>query len=453
VSADGQLVYSPRGGAKRLFECRDGEVLIAGPSGTGKSRGVLEKINALCELHAGIRCLLIRRTRKSLTESVLVTFEHEVLAPGSPVLRGPDRSHRSRYNYGNGSEIALGGLDDVSRVMSSQFDLIFCNEATEIAEEEWEVLLTRLRNGRLRDRKTGECWHQAIGDANPAHPTHWLKMRSDTGQMTYIASEHKDNPSITPEYLQRLSELSGVLRKRLFEGRWVAAEGLVYDQFDPSVHVVPAFDIPSSWTRIRAIDFGFRDAFVCLWLALSPDGTLIIYRQWIKTQTLVEDHAAVIHDYSKGEPITVTTSDHACAERGTLERCGIYTIPARKDITTGVQELQARLRPGPNGKPRLLIFEDSVVEPDPTMRARKLPIGVAEEMASYVWSQPRPGGLLQEKPKDGNDHALDALRYACMLVPIVEVLKSRARVRPLITTRPWPGGRANIPRVVATVRR
>lgn len=434
MTATEHHVYEPQGGARELFETRAGEVLLCGPSGTGKSRGVLEKLNALCELHPGIRVLLARKTRKSLTESVLVTFEQEVLPPGSRVLSGPDRSNRSRYNYPNGSEVVLGGLDDISRIMSSQYDVIFVNEATEITEEEWEQLLTRLRNNRLRDKESGQPWHQAIADANPSHPMHWLKLRSDRGQMQYIASRHEDNPMCSDDYLQRLSELTGVRRKRLYLGEWAAAEGLVYDGWDRDQHVCDDFDVPTDWPRLRAIDFGFRDAFVCLWLALSPDGTLYVYRQWIKTAMLVEDHAAIIKGYSDGEPIISTVCDHAAQERAVLERCGIPSIPAQKDRIVGIQEVQARLRPGRDGKPRLQVLRNSIVERDTSMMAARKPIGVSEEMESYTWADPRPGGLLKEAPRDGNDHCLDALRYACMACRLVEHVA--AQPDPVVRTVP-----------------
>jgi phage terminase large subunit len=243
--------------------------------------------------------------------------------------------------------------------------------------------------------------------------------------MEYIASQHDDNPACTPEYVQRLSELTGVRRKRFYEGLWCAAEGLVYDNWDRDVHVIDPFPIPQDWPRLRAIDFGFRDAFVCLWLALSPEGKLLLYRQWIKTATLVQDHAAIIHGYSRDEPIVGTVCDHACQERGVLERCSIPTAPANKDVLVGIQEVAARLRLGRDGRPGLMVFINSVVQRDPAMVAGKRPTGVAEEMESYCWSDPRPGGLLKELPKDGNDHALDALRYACMAVRFVEELQSQ----------------------------
>jgi len=71
--------YVPYGASKALFTCQDPEVLIEGPAGTGKTLSVLEYVNYLCEEYAGIRVLIFRATRASMNESVLVTFEDEVL--------------------------------------------------------------------------------------------------------------------------------------------------------------------------------------------------------------------------------------------------------------------------------------------------------------------------------------------------------------------------------------
>jgi phage terminase large subunit len=80
--------YRPYGAARDLFLCRDPEVLIEGPAGTGKTRAVLEYVNYLCENNDNIRVLMFRKTRASMTESVLVTYEDEVLWPGHPARTG-----------------------------------------------------------------------------------------------------------------------------------------------------------------------------------------------------------------------------------------------------------------------------------------------------------------------------------------------------------------------------
>jgi len=405
-------VYTPLGGAKQLFDRRDREVLICGPAGTGKSRACLEKINALCELHPGIRVLIVRQTRKSLSESVLAEFEGSVLPEGSPVLAGPDRQHRSKYSYPNNSEIILAGLDDPEKIMSTQFDVIYLAEATEASEHDWEMLLTRLRNNRLRDRRTGVPWHQAIADCNPGAPTHWLKLRCDRGQMTYIESRHADNPSCTPEYLEALSQLTGHRRARLFEGLWSAAEGQVYPDWDRNVHIVDRFQIPADWRRVRAIDFGFRDPFTCLWLAIDPSKRVYLYRQLYMSSRLVEDHAADILRLSRGENIETTVCDHDAEGRGTLEARGIPTQPANKAILVGIQTVQSYLRPGDDGKPRLYVLRDSLVEKDHVLASAKRPTCIEEEFEAYQWAPSKPGSVLKEAPLDRDNHALDALRYA-----------------------------------------
>ena len=57
---------------------KDPEILLAGPSGTGKSMACCEYVNRLCMDNPGIRVLMVRKTRESLTESGLVTLERIV---------------------------------------------------------------------------------------------------------------------------------------------------------------------------------------------------------------------------------------------------------------------------------------------------------------------------------------------------------------------------------------
>ena len=70
--------YAPQGRMAALWDCRGvREVVIAGPAGSGKSRGILEYLYVLANLHPHLRILIARLTRKSLTETTLVTFEEE----------------------------------------------------------------------------------------------------------------------------------------------------------------------------------------------------------------------------------------------------------------------------------------------------------------------------------------------------------------------------------------
>jgi uncharacterized membrane protein len=53
---------------------------------------------------------------------------------------------------------------------------------------------------------------------------------------------------------------------------------------------------------------------------------------------------------SQGEAIEATVADHDAEDRATLERYGVYTQPATKDVSPGIQAVQARLRRAGDGK-------------------------------------------------------------------------------------------------------
>jgi len=397
--------YQPRGAARQLLYCRDTEVLIEGPAGTGKTRAVLEKIHLCASKYPGMRALLVRKTRQSMTQSVLVTFETHVLPDDSPILQGPSRATRMSYHYPNGSEVVVGGIDKSSRIMSTEYDMIAVFEGRELTQDDWESLLTRLRHGVMP-------YQQALIDTNPDAPTHWLNQRALQGKMTRLLSRHEDNPAVTANYLATLDQLSGARRLRLRQGQWSASQGAVYDSWDAATHLIDRFDIPAHWRRIRAIDLGFSNPFVCQWWAIDPDGRMYLYREIYHTRRLVEDHARQIVQLSAGESIEATLADHDAEDRATLHRHGVMTQPARKAISQGIQLVQSRLRNAADGRPRLMLLRDSLVETDFRLADARLPDRTEQEFDSYVWDTRQT----RELPIDANNHGLDALRYAVAYV-------------------------------------
>lgn len=256
-------VYNPRGAAFDVQERTGPEVLICGPSGTGKSRAALEKMHRAALDHPGMRGLICRKVRDSLGSTGLVTWERHVIAEdmaaGTVSFYGGSAAKAAQYRYRNGSTVTIGGLDKAIKIMSSEYDLIFCQEAIELTEDDWQALTTRLRNGVMP-------FQQLLADANPDRPTHWLKQRCDQGRTVMLHSRHEDNPvlfddagQVTPAgaaYIAKLDALTGVRLDRLRYGRWVAAEGLVYEMFDPALHIIDAV-IGDDWPRYWSTDFGY----------------------------------------------------------------------------------------------------------------------------------------------------------------------------------------------------
>lgn len=423
--------YVPRGTARQLLECRDPEVVMCGAAGTGKTRAALEKLHLAALLNPGMRGLIVRKTLTSLGSTTLVTWRNhvaaEALANGTCSFYGgsPQEAAAYRYatppGYATRSTVVVGGMDRASRIMSSEYDMIVVDEATELIEDDWEALTTRLRHGRM-------SFQQLIGCTNPDRPTHWLKLRADKGRVVMFNSRHEENPvyfnadgTITDrgrDYVAKLDALTGPRYHRLRRGVWTAAEGIIYEDFDPAVHLVDRFTIPDDWPRYWSIDFGYTNPFICQWWARDPDGRLYLYREIYRTRRTVDQHAAAIlaqvtdDDGTWTEPRpTAIICDHDAEGRAVLQReLGMPTVAANKTVTPGLQAVQARLRTAGDGRPRLFFLRDSAVDRDPELAEAGRPTSTADEITGYVWDT-SGGRQLKETPLKVDDHGMDAMRY------------------------------------------
>lgn len=413
-----QRPYEAHGGALELWRSTDKEILMDGPAGTGKTRAILEKVYAIARKYPSVRILLIRKSRESMTDSVLVTFEEKVIPQGDPILLGAigrpiTRDKRKRYRFANGSEIVVGGLDRASKIMSSEYDIVAVFEATELFEDDWESLISRLRNFQMP-------YQQIMGDCNPTYPTHWLNMRFNRGGKR-ILSRHKDNPRYYNEttsswtaqgtsYLEGLSGLTGARKLRLLDGKWAKEEGLVYDGFDTAVNVIEPYYLPPEWRRIRSVDFGYVNPCVCQWWAIAPSGQMILYREYYRTKFLNSpDFVAKIHELTGNERIETTVVDWDAQERAQLEAAGIHLTLAYKAVSLGIQAVKRRIADMGNGEPGLVYFQGFQIFVDRDLQTDGKPTSVLEEKDSYSWPETVRE---KEEPVKQNDHGSDAERYA-----------------------------------------
>jgi phage terminase large subunit len=462
--------YIPRGSATQLFESRAPEILVSGAAGTGKSRGSLEKIHLAMMKYAGAKALILRKTASSLAGSGLQTWQQfvvkEAMASGEVTYFGGSKREPAQYRYANGSTVMVGGLDDPTKIMSTEYDMIYIQEATELTITDWEFCNTRLRNGVMP-------YQQLLADANPNAPTHWLYMRCLRGTCVLFNSVHEENPRLFEEcapdaegaklwdnagrpmwlrvsaegaaYIARLDRLTGVRYKRLRLGLWVAAEGIIYEGFTPARHVIKSFPIPPEWPRYWAIDFGWH-VFVCQHWTVDPSGRLIMYREFYRGQRTVDQHAFDImaqvsvpdpdwvapllggdgkpfqlmahhgRIWTEPKPQRIIT-DHDAEGRRTLERhIGLPTKHATKWVTEGIEQVVRRLRPLPDGSPNIAFMRDALVHRDEDLEGEGKPTCTVEEFPAYRWlkrgtsehpSDKRP----VDEPLKENDHGVDCCRY------------------------------------------
>lgn len=420
-----------RGAAVQMIESRRKEVLISGSAGTGKTVACLTKAMLLALMWPGMRGLFIRKTAASLSSTVLVTWrEHvivDLLASGAVTYYGGSAEEPPQYRFDNGSRIMIGGMDKPQKIMSSEYDLIYAAEAVELTPTDWELATTRLRNGVIP-------WQQMLADCNPSYPTHFLKRRADEGKLQLLISVHEDNPgffdqnpdgTFTPTvvgraYMEVLDALTGVRYLRLRKGLWAAAEGMIYEHWDPAQHLVDPFEIPDSWPRYWSVDFGFRHPMVIqMWAERPTDGALLLYREVYRAGRTVPEVAAealaLVTDadgkWTEPQPLKLIT-DHQLAERFSLEHAlDMGSTPAHKVVTEGIQAVQARLgKPAtdtePAVAPRLFIVRGATAQRDQGQADAMRPCSTEEEIVGYVWADG-----LKEQPVKEDDDGMDAMRY------------------------------------------
>lgn len=361
-------------------------------------------------VHPGSRQLIARRIRQAAKKTI---FDNTLSSMLSRMECAKPRRDDLSWVFGNGSIIRVDGLDDEQRMMNvlgDDFLHIFLNEATQMSYRAMEYALTR-----LSQVLPGDPPHKLIVDCNPRGPRHWVHRVGienvhpetmaplpDREWWYRLNWTPLDNPFLSDDVIRTYASFSGTHRRQMLEGAWCEAEGSVYEEFDDAVHLFG--ELPKGfdgWTRILGIDFGFTNPFVCLWGAVDPDGALWIYRELYKTNLLVSEAAVEIKRMTKNDPSPrVVVADHDAEDRATLNKCGIRTKRAKKDVITGINKVKERLKVGRNGKPRLYVHHGCH--------------NLIHEMYEYVWEEGHGGLNAKEQPKKKDDHAQDALRYMVM---------------------------------------
>lgn len=218
----------------------------------------------------------------------------------------------------------------------------------------------------------------------------------------------EDNPAFREQYL----------------GEWVFYGGIVYPQFQQSLHIIEPFEIPPSWPRIRGIDFGDRDPFVCLWAAIGPEGELYFYREYYYRESRpTKHHAQVIKELTGDERIICTVADPSGAQsREDLSYEGICNIPANNDRMAGRMRVQEYLLPTPEGVVPFN-YKDRIISETRDKWPRMYFFNTMEETLreiKYFRYKERPDKARIEGEKErteGEDHAMDTMRYMCMTRP------------------------------------
>ena len=399
VPGDPKLSIEVRGDNYKMIAAKEHEVILSGPADTAKTWTCCCKAHLYAISTPNVQGAIVRKTAVSLAGTVLKSFIRVLKSQNQPVtIHGGETP--SLFIYPNGSRIYTGGMDNPDRVLSSERDFIYTCQTEELSLNDWETLATRC-SGRGAVVK----YPQLFGDCNPGGSRHWIRMRATEGRLRLLVARHQDNPTLydrdgkmldnedTRRRMAVLQNLTGMRKKRLFEGAWASAEGAVYDMFDANTHVT---------TRNRSemrrffltLDEGYTNPAVILVVGEDSDGRWHVFREFYQAGVLQETVVKMTLAWQKEWSVeTVAVDESAAGLIADLNNCGCFARGGKGRVVDGINRIQNRLEVAGDGKPRLTF--------DPSCS------NCINEFESYVWALDKP----KDTPVKDHDHTSDALRY------------------------------------------
>ena len=256
---------------------------------------------------------------------------------------------------------------------------------------------------------------------------HELVEKGQTGEFPDIGSFHWDitaNPVYDREEFERAKKFYGedspVFREQ-YLGEWVFYGGRVYGSFNEGTHIIDPFDIPRDWPVVRGIDFGHRDPFVCLFCAVGPNNELYFFEEYYSREgKSIREHAMDIKARSMNRRISMTVGDPSAAQ-AIDDICfeGIPTISGNNDRTAGRMRVLEYLMPTEDGVPPWPIKDLPIALAQkrwPRLYIFRTLKETLREMRYFRWKEGAAKEGEREKT-EGDDHAMDTMRYMVMTRP------------------------------------
>ncbi len=234
---------------------------------------------------------------------------------------------------------------------------------------------------------------------NPEGPEHWLYKewicKAADKRILRLCMTMEDNPSLPQAVKDRYRRLyTGLFYERFVLGKWVMAQGLVYD-FDEG-HIVK--ELPAEGRYFISVDYGTRNPFSAgLWCVAEGKAVRIreFYHNGRETGRMLTDeqyHQALVALAGDKPVERIIVDPSASSLIATIRHHGVFSVRrARNAVLPGI-----RLVAGLLAEKKLLVHESC----RDTIREFRL----------YSWE---PEG---DRPRKEHDHAMDDVRYFCATV-------------------------------------
>lgn len=285
------------------------------------------------------------------------------------------------YTFSNGSILEFKSIDRMS-ARGPRRDVLFVNEANGISWETFQELATRTKDFCILDfNPSAKFW---------AHEELVEGLASDT---TYTILTYKDNEALTAR------EVANIESRKPKPGEepsnwWVVyglgqigtLEGNVYSGWEP----VNSECFQNGKLVRYGLDFGFsNDESAMVSVYEMPDGKLGVMEKLYKKGMLGSDYGQMFTKIGI-DPNVLIVADSARPEIiAEIQKAGFRIVGADKNAGSVLRGIDRVAQ-------RQIIYHGT---------------NLKREYLSYAWRKKRSGEVLDE-PEDGNDHLMDALRYA-----------------------------------------
>lgn len=354
----------------------------------------------------GGELVMVGRTRDAVWRNVIGPLQ-------DPAITG-DAAAAVIGNYGAPTVQILGRRVHVLGASDAKAELVirgmtiagaYVDEVTTLPEQFFTQLLGRMSVPGAR----------LFGTTNPDNPAHWLKRKflDRIGDLPHWRFWHftmDDNPSLTPEYVaQKRLEFTGLWYRRFILGEWVAAEGAVFDMWDPAKHIIPAGLLPTI-DRLLAVgvDHGTQNPTSAVMLGQAGDGRMFLVDEWrhdpSQSQVRLTDAQqserlrAWLAEPHLAQP-TQPRVEWVCVDPAAAS----FKIQLHNDGVRGLQNADNEVAYGIRTMASLLGSGH--------LRVSDRCQGFTTEVPGYSWD-PKAAEKGEDKPLKVADHSLDAARYA-----------------------------------------
>jgi len=437
-----EVIFEPNEGPQTDFlASTEQEVLYGGSAGGGKSYAmVADPVRYLGNPNA--RMLLVRRSTEELRE--LISVSKQLYPKAIPGIKFMERD--KTWVAPSGATLWMSYLDrddDVMRYQGQAFNWIGFDELTQWPTPyPWNYMRSRLRTTRasglpLYMRATsnpGGPGHQWVKktfidpntpseafwatDTDSGETICWPKGHTREGEplfkRRFIPATLFDNPYLADDgmYEANLLSLPEHQRRQLLEGDWDINEGAAFPEFNRKQHVIEPYDIPNSWAKFRACDYGYGSHTGVVWIAVTPAEQLVVYREMYVSKVTATDLADMILEAEDGEKIRYGVLDSSLwhnrgdtgpslAEQMIMKGCRWRPSDrSRGSRVAGKNELHRRLQIDEfTEEPRLVFFNNCV------------------NTISQLPALPLDKNNPEDVDTNAEDHLYDALRYGVMTRP------------------------------------